>query len=71
MRLHELAFACRIYSTLTGYDSSLARLRKATGGKLDPHNTGHQDALFKWLKDWGCRQFSTAHHATVAARHPS
>jgi len=67
MRLHELAFACRVYGSLTGYDSSLAKLRKATGGKVDPYNSAHQQVLFKWLNDWGCRQFSTAHHATVAA----
>jgi hypothetical protein len=67
MRLHELAFSCRVYGALTGYDSSLAKLRKATGAKLDPYNPSHQDVLFKWLNDWGCRQFSTAHHATVAA----
>jgi len=54
MRLHELAFACRVYGALTGDDSSLAKLQKATGGKLDPHNPTHQDILFKWLNDWGC-----------------
>jgi hypothetical protein len=67
MQLHELAFGCRIYGGLTGYDSSLTRLRKATGGEVDPLNLDHQRVLFKWLNKWGCRQFSTAHHATVAA----
>ena len=67
MQLHELAFACRVYGALTGYDSSLTKLRKATGGRVDPDNPGHQQVLFNWLNDWGCRQFSTAHHATVAA----
>jgi hypothetical protein len=67
VRLHELAFACRIYGALTGFDSSLARLRQATGQNLDPQNAGHQEVLFRWLNDWGCRQFSTAHHASVAA----
>jgi hypothetical protein len=67
VRLHELAFGCRIYGGLTGYDSSLTRLRTATGGDIDPYNAEHQKVLFKWLNDWGCRQFSTAHHATVAA----
>jgi hypothetical protein len=67
VQLHELAFACRVYGALTGYDSSLTRLRKATGGEIDPFNAEHQKVLFKWLNDWGCRQFSTAHHASVAA----
>jgi hypothetical protein len=67
MRLHELAFGCRIYGGLTGYDSSLTKLRKATGGEIDPFNPDHQRVLFKWLNNWGCRQFSTAHHATVAS----
>ncbi len=40
MRLHELAFTCRIYGALTGYDSSLTKLRKATGGKVDPLQSG-------------------------------
>lgn len=67
IRLHELAFACRVYGALTGYDSSLARLRQATGNDLDPQNPAHQEVLFRWLNDWGCRQFSTAHHVSVAA----
>ena len=67
LRLHELAFACRIYGALTGYDSSLARLRRATGGNPDPQDPTDQEYLFGWLNDWGCRQFSTAHHASVAA----
>ena len=67
MRLHELAFACRIYGALTSYDSGLTKLRQATGENLDPCNQGHQAALFKWLNSWGCRQFSIAHHDLVAA----
>ena len=67
VRLHGLAFACRIYGALTGYDSSLAKLRQATGQNLDPQDPVHQEYLFGWLNDWGCRQFSTAHHASVAA----
>ena len=67
MRLHELAFGCRIYGGLTGYDSSLTKLRKATGGEINPFNPDHQAVLFKWLNNWGCRQFSTAHHASIAA----
>ena len=67
VRLHELAFACRVYGALTGYDSSLAKLRQATGQNLDPLDPAHQEYLFGWLNDWGCRQFSTAHHASVAA----
>jgi len=67
VRLHELAFACRIYGTLTGYDSSLAKLRRTTGQNLDPRDPVDQEYLFGWQNHWGCRQFSTAHHASVAA----
>jgi hypothetical protein len=67
VRLHELAFGCRIYAGITGYDSSLTKFRTATGGQLDPFDVAHQKILFRWLNNWGCRQFSTAHHATVAA----
>jgi hypothetical protein len=67
VRLYELAFACRIYGALTGYDSSLAKLRQATSQNLDPQNPAHQEVLLGWLNDWGCPQFSTTHHARVAA----
>jgi hypothetical protein len=66
--LYELAFGCWIYGVLTGYDSSVAELRKATGGHLDPYNPEHRKVLFEWLNKWGCRQFSKAHHDTVAGR---
>ena len=37
------------------------------GGNLDLQDPIYQEYLFGWLNDWGCRQFSTAHHASVAA----
>lgn len=67
MRLHELAFACRIYGSLASYDSGLTQLMQTTRGKVDPYNPDHQRVLFEWLNGWGCRQFSTADHAAVAA----
>jgi hypothetical protein len=68
MKLYELAFVCWIYKTLSGDDSRVISLRKATGGQVDPHNPEHQRVLFKWLNQWGCRQFSKAHQVTIAAR---
>jgi hypothetical protein len=66
MRLHELAISCWVYKILSGDDSRVTRLRKATGEQVDPYDPDHQRVLFAWLNDWGCRQFSVAHHVTVA-----
>lgn len=44
----------------------MARLRLATEGQVDPYNSSHQKVLFKWLNEWGCRQFNKADHALAA-----
>lgn len=67
MKLYELAFGCWIYKILSGDDSRVTELRRATGGQVDPHSPDHQKFLFKWLNQWGCRQFTKAHHITIAA----
>ncbi len=66
MHLHELAYGCRIYGELTGFDRSLARFCKAVTPQCDPFDDRHTMALFDWLNDWGCRQFSLAHHISIA-----
>ncbi len=66
--LYELAFGCWVYQTITGYDSSVTELRNATGGQVDPHNLNHRRLLFKWLRQWGCRQFKKADQDTIAGQ---
>ena len=67
MRLFELAYACRLYAHLAGFDRPLQDLRTAVGPVLDPTTAEHRVALFKWLNAWGCRQFAIAHHASTAS----
>jgi hypothetical protein len=67
MRLYELAYACRVYSHFTGYDDQLLTFRKAVAPELDPFRSDHRAALFRWLNEWGCRQFALSHHASTAA----
>lgn len=67
MRLFELAYACRVYAHMTDYDGALVQFRKVAQPQLDPFHSKHQAALFRWLNDWGCRQFAKQHHATIAA----
>jgi hypothetical protein len=66
MRLHELAYACRLYRAFTDYDSSLDDFRRATGEVLDLANGAHRKALLVWLNSWGCRQFSVGHHTMAS-----
>lgn len=67
MRLFELAYTCRLYGQLAGFDIALEDLRRAVGSLLEPTNPVHRIALFKWLNAWGCRQFAIAHHASTAS----
>lgn len=62
MRLYEMAFACRLYKTFSGFDSALRRLRSETGPALDLTKASHRKALVTWLNKWGCRQFAKAYH---------
>jgi hypothetical protein len=66
MRLFELAYCCRLYGDISGYDASLAHVW-ALGPTLDPYDATHRTALFVWLNAWGCRQFTKKHHATIAS----
>lgn len=67
MRLFELAYACRVYGHMTDYDNALVQFCKVAQPQLDPSRPEQQVALFRWLNEWGCRQFAKQHHATVAA----
>jgi hypothetical protein len=67
MKLYELAYCCRLYGHLTGYDRHLSQLHQLVGSGLDPSNPAHRTALFQWLNGWGCRQFARQHHATTAS----
>jgi hypothetical protein len=67
MKLYELAYCCRLYGHLTGYDRHLNQLRQRVGPRLDPLLPDHRAALFEWLNGWGCRQFARQHHATTAS----
>jgi hypothetical protein len=58
MRLYELAYCCRLYEHLTNYDVSLKRVRKVVPGGVDLDQGAHRDAVLKWLREWGCRQFA-------------
>lgn len=58
MRLFELAYACRLYGQLVGYDGGLAKLRELVAPDLNVRSPEHRAALFRWLNAWGCRQFA-------------
>ena len=61
MKLYELAYCCRLYGHLTGYDRHLSQLHQRVGSGLDPLIPAHRTALFQWLNGWGCRQFAREH----------
>lgn len=58
MRLHELAFACRVYAGFTQYDRELARLREVTGPVVDLGDPSQAGPMLQLLRNWGCRQFA-------------
>lgn len=58
IRLHQLAYICRLYPPLSDDDRSLSEFRRRTHPALSIRRPDHQQALFEWLNSWGCRQFS-------------
>lgn len=62
MTLSELAFACFLYSQLTGDDNSYLLFLRVTKGSPDLSNPKHRKALLVWLSQWGCRQFALQYH---------
>ncbi len=63
MKLFQLAYACRIYGSLTGFDSGYYTFLDKTGGKLDFKEPTHMKELLVWLNSWGCRQFAIEYHS--------
>lgn len=62
MRLHQLAYVCRIYGGLTGFDAAYLDFLDKTAGELDFKEPTHMKALLVWLNSWGCRQFAVKYH---------
>lgn len=55
MRLHELAYCCRLFGERAGEEPASDRFRTATRGAPDLSRPGHRAALLAWLRAWGCR----------------
>ena len=62
VRLHELAYACRLYAAFTDFDRSITEFRSVVGSALDLGIEMHRHALLRWLNSWGCRQFEKEDH---------
>jgi len=62
VRLHELAYACRLYAAFTDFDRSITEFRNVVGPALDLGTEIHRHALLRWLNSWGCRQFEKKDH---------
>lgn len=58
----DLACACYLYKSMTGYAKSLARFRSTVGEALDLSSEDHRQALLGFLNDWGCRNLATKWH---------
>ena len=68
VNLCNLALACSMYDSLTGFNSSLRRLKESTSGGIDLSNPAHRTSLLNWLNDWGCRHLSKeSHHIASSA----
>jgi hypothetical protein len=66
MEISELAVAAYLYECFTGSDEGYGKLLEATGRNCDLAKPSHRDALIKWLRNWGCRQFAVKHHALAS-----
>ena len=62
MRLFQLAYICRVYGGLTGFDKDYQTFLDKTAGRLDFREPTHRKALLTWLNSWGCRQFAIDYH---------
>jgi hypothetical protein len=65
--LGKIAAAGFLFNSLTRYNTSLAKFRKATGRRLDLGSEGDRNSLLIWLNAWGCRHPSKENHR-VASR---
>jgi len=64
--LGRLAIAGLLFRSLTPYNTSLSKLRDATGNRVDLSINQHCNAVVRWLNDWGCRHLSEDYHDTAA-----
>jgi hypothetical protein len=55
VRVHELAYCCRLFAEVAGADAASERFRAATRGAPDLFRSSHRIALLQWLRGWGCR----------------
>jgi hypothetical protein len=63
MRLYQLAFACRLYSSFGNeFDEATKLFRQSSGPNFEPSDREQGRALMIWLNKWGCRQFAKDHH---------
>lgn len=62
MRLHDLAFACYLYSAQSDFDVALNDFRRATQPRFDIKKPRHRKALLVWLNKWGCRHLAIKDH---------
>ena len=62
----KIAVAGLLFNSLTPYNFSLAKFRKATGDKLDLTIQEHRGALLDWLNAWGCRHLSKKNHQVAS-----
>lgn len=68
MRLYQLAIACTVYDSMTGFGESYRFFRTNVGGNLDFDDGNHLTELLKWLRKWGCRQFEKSSWAEEIAK---
>ena len=55
MKLYELAYGCRIYRDIAGYDDTYNEMRNELGPAPNLVSHEQRDALMKFLNRWGCR----------------
>ncbi len=67
MTLRELAIACDVYQGITGDDRDYLEFRRTTNHSPDLSIPEHRQALLKWLRRWGCRQFAVR-YSDLASR---
>ena len=64
--LGKIALASLLFDSLTPYNVSLTKFRKATNPALELAIEKHRDALMDWLNDWGCRHLSKKNHQVAS-----
>ena len=67
VRISELAVACFVFAILDGYDGKYLEFLQATSpvpNLLEPED---RKALLKWLRAWGCRQFTPSQDDTASS----